>query len=158
MTRSRSLRLDGVPARLKLSLMASLVLIALAVTTACGGDDTDGSTPTATEAGQDGTGTPSDGPSATVPAGARQASLLEDPTAFLDQFSQEILDQKKCGYDETNGVVDCTDANAGLIDLVPDLPASADIECRVLLSKEVPVGLRCSSQDPLFAAIYELEE
>jgi hypothetical protein len=137
--------------------LATVAIIVLAVATACGGDDTNGSTPTNTDTGG-GSGSPADQSTTTVPAGARQANLLEDPSAFLGRFSQEILAEKECSYDESNGVVDCSNADAGLIELVPDIPVGTDIECRVLLSRETPVGVRCKGQDPLFAAIYELEE
>src|SRR3990172_3659970 len=157
MIRLRSIRPDRGARKLSLSTAAALALLLLALAAACGGDDDDG-TPTNVDTGRGGTNTPADQPSPTIPADARPANLLEDPSTFLAQYSEEILAQAECGYDETNGVVDCSEAGAGLIDLVPDLPASTDIECHVLLSQETPVALRCKGQDPLFASVYELED
>lgn len=148
----RSIRLDTAAARLSLLITGCSALFALVVITACGGDGNNG-TPTNVD-----TGTSGDQPTATVPADARPAHLLEDPTAFLEQFSDEVLAEKACEYDEANGVVDCSEAGAGLIELVPGLPAGRGVECRVMLSGETPVGVRCKSEDPLFAAVYVLGE
>lgn len=148
----KSIRPDGAAAKLSLLITGCSALFALVVITACGGDGNNES-PTKVD-----TGTPTDGPTATVPADARPANLLEDPTAFLEEFSDEILAERACEYNEANGVVDCREAGAGLIELVPGLPAGRDVECRVMLSGESPVGVRCKSEDPLFAAVYVLEE
>ncbi len=75
-------------------------------------------------------------------------------TDFLAQFSDVVIMQENCAYDQASGLVDC--AARGLYQLKDGIQG-ADAVCRVMLVNDQPVGINCQTQDPLGAITYAIQ-
>ena len=85
---------------------------------------------------------------------ARRAVVAADQAGFLGQFADVMIVGKTCDYDPDTGLVDC--GADGLYQLEEGVQGS-DAVCRVILVDDQPVGLNCQTEEPLQAAMYEIE-
>lgn len=141
-----------------------------------GGDGEDGVTPTATDGATPTAGvsptpgaspaaeataetTPSESPAQTVtaPTGLRHASPLVDVSSFLALFEDQSPTGELCNYNEESGLMNCIDSGVGEIQLEPPVRGTG-VECEAVTLDGDLLGIICTSEEPLAAAIYQLTD
>ncbi len=118
--------------------------------------DSDGKTPSNETPGEDETTGPTGtGPQPTPAAEGTPATLIEDPNAFFSaNYPGKSPTESECAFSPVSFVVTCgTDKYA----VDPPLEGE-DVTCALLSIDEEPVAIRCTSQEPLQAIYYEIQE
>jgi hypothetical protein len=171
--------------KLIVALLAALAFAVLAV--ACGGDDdggdstptgsgttasakpsgtaeadvtptdADGKTPSNDAPGGDETPAPTGtGPRPTPAAEGTPATFLADPSGFLSEnYPGKSTIDVACAFSPVTVLVTCPEFGKFAVD--PPMTGQ-DISCYVLTIEDEPVLVRCSSQEPLQSAYYEIQE
>jgi len=170
--------------KLIVALLAALVVVALGV--ACGDDDdgdsspigsgssttakpsstgeadvtptdADGKTPSNDAPGEDETLAPTGtGPRPTPAAVGTPATFLADPSGYLSEnYPGKSTVDVACAFSPVTVLVTCPEFGKFAVD--PPMTGQ-DISCYVLTIEDEPVLVRCSSQEPLQSAYYEIQE